>query len=289
VLNPSFEDHSSCPDNAGQIGYAIGWEFYNNSSPEYFHSCATTSEYLVPKNLFGYQYAYAGNAYAGIIVYYEYDVNGVYTEIFGIQLTNNLSISQKYYISLKVNRADSNFFAGYSINNIGVKFFTSKPISVAINNSAHFYTNNVITDTVNWTLLFGSFVADSAYQYILIGNFFDTANTTIVNDGNGPWAYYYVDDVCVSTDSSFAYNYTGINDDKITIYPNPTEGQLFISSKEQIEHIKIYSSLGQIIKQLATLYEKELFLDLSSLTKGLYFCKIKTKNESIVKKIIINH
>ena len=294
VPNPSFEDYSSCPNNAGQISNAIGWEFYNNSSPEYLHSCATVSEYLVPQNLFGYQTASSGNAYAGFI---GYDVNGFYREIFGVQLTNNLTSSQKYYVSLRVNRADSNFFAGYSIDKIGIKFFTTQPAptSMLINNSAHFYSSSVITDTSNWTQLFGSFVADSAYQYLLIGNFFDDGNTTVVNDLNGPWAYYYVDDVCVSIDSNYAYNYTytGIPHnllyDKVLLYPNPSSGNVFLSTTEYIQNVTIYSSLGKVVKLFYPQKKKEQLLNLSNLPIGIYYVHIKLKKESITKKIIIIH
>ena len=68
-------------------------------------------------------------------------------------------------------------------NKLGAKFSTvsysySNPIQ--INNFAHVYSDSVIKDTTSWTLIKGEFTADSAYQYISIGNFFDDINTDTI-------------------------------------------------------------------------------------------------------------
>ena len=48
--------------------------------------------------------------------------------------------------------------------------------SSIITNNPPVYSNTVSMDTLNWTRVFGSFVADSAYTHILLGNFFADAN-----------------------------------------------------------------------------------------------------------------
>jgi len=68
---------------------------------------------------------------------------------------------------------------------------------------------NVITDTLNWTLITGTFVAKGGEKYMVIGNFRSDAITTKVPAGNQPgiynWSEYFVDNVsCVEMSSGFA-------------------------------------------------------------------------------------
>src|SRR5207253_1670664 len=75
-------------------------------------------------------------------------------------------------------------------------------------NYATLYADSIIKDSINWTKISGSFIADSIYKYLIIGAFFDNAHLDTLNlpfDTNGnshnQVSYYYIDDVCVSTDS----------------------------------------------------------------------------------------
>jgi len=70
-----------------------------------------------------------------------------------------------------------------------------------MDNIAQFASDSVVTDSSGWTLLSGSFVAQSSGQWLYLGNFFDHASvTTIVADPNCPdeFGYYYFDDICLS-------------------------------------------------------------------------------------------
>ncbi len=186
VPNPSFEEYTVCPTGSGQIYFAKEWSAFRGS-PDYFNSCSPTSSYYsVPSNALGYQQAASGNAYVGIICF----VSSVFgREIIANSLIAPLSVGQKYFITFNVSKANDASVVGYSINKIGAKFSTVIHTNVNINNKAHVYTNSVVSDTLNWTKITGSFVADSAYKYIMIGNFFDDANTTVVNNSPSFWAY----------------------------------------------------------------------------------------------------
>lgn len=283
VPNPSFENYTACPSNAGEVYKATGWDSYRNS-PDYFHTCSSFTQVKAPQSYFGYQLPSTGNAYCGFIAYYGSSFD---REIIGVALTTSMTILQKYFISFLVSRSDSNYVAGYSINKIGVKFCTVKPSNVAINNFAHFYTNTIITDTINWTRVFGSFVADSAYKHMMIGNFFDDANTTIINDGNGVYGYYFLDDVCLSTDSIFAQNYfTGLKEsgfkNEIKVFPNPATNEITISVNVPVT---IYNSFGLQIDAILETKNNTVNIDCSKWEPGLYFLKGMNLNQ----KIIINH
>lgn len=201
VPNPSFEVHSGCPSSFTQLYYADDWDVRVNT-PDYFHKCGT-GNFTTPNASFGYQCPETGNGFAGIYSYHEFNPNG--NEFIGSLLTTPLVSGQTYYIHFKSNLATL-FNCG--IDGLGVVFTNvfygdtlMSPPSFQ-NNYTHVQTQVSITDTLNWTSVSGTFVADSAYQYILIGNFYDTANVNLTcSDSLTKVSYYYIDDICVSLDS----------------------------------------------------------------------------------------
>ncbi|MBL7894209.1 MAG: T9SS type A sorting domain-containing protein [Bacteroidia bacterium] len=288
VINPSFEMFTGCPSStSGEINKAIGWDTCRNSA-DYFNFCGITSDVQIPKNYFGFQYPLNGNAYCGFATYSAGSPSGPYREMIIGQLSAALVVSQKYYISYSLSRADSNTIVGYSTNNTGIKFTKVKQSYVPVNNSAHFFNNNIISDTVTWTKQFGSFIADSAYNFIMIGNFFDDSNTNTFNHGNGVVAYYYIDDICVSTDSLFTKNYaTSLNnfsyESETSIFPNPAEIFFTLSNHDECEII-VSNVLGDIIfKTLVKSTNQKI--DCTSWASGIYFIK-SSKNKF---KIIVDH
>jgi hypothetical protein len=100
-------------------------------------------------------------------------------------------------------------------------------------------------------IIFGSFIADSAYDHLYLGNFFDTAHTdTIMDAPLTLGAYYFIDDVCVSSDSVFAFNWTPVHEveseDPIWLYPNPSTGRIYIESNELCQmRVSVYDTFGR--------------------------------------------
>ena len=68
-----------------------------------------------------------------------------------------------------------------------------------------------------------------------------------------------------------------------SIYPIPTAGILIVKSKATIAQIEIYNKFGQLIMSKSN----ENKIDISTLSQGLYFCKVKDENGvSGIKKIV---
>ena len=72
---------------------------------------------------------------------------------------------------------------------------------------------------------------------------------------------------------------------KFIVYPNPTGGALVVLGND-IQNIKIVNVNGQTVKDFkpAALKTK---INISKETKGLYFVKILTSNEMLIKKIVL--
>lgn len=302
VFNPSFEDTVQCP-NSGWIIYSLGWKPYS-SSPDYFNVCVPEFYgYSVPNNFTGTQLAASGQAYAGAICYIEQETDySLNREILGGDLTSSLTIGQKYFVSFKVVAIPNTLNIGSSmfIDKLGALFSTIPYTNIdsttipPIENFAHVYTDSIITDTTNWTTIFGSFTADSAYIYVSIGNFFKNNNTDTIHHTNSsyPNAYYLFDDICVSTDSAFCVNYVyiGIEDELIesnfNIYPNPTSDFVNITFEDNKVHsIVIYNSIGEAV--LNRSISRRSNINVSTLSQGLYYIQTSTNNRLTSKKLII--
>ena len=77
----------------------------------------------------------------------------------------------------------------------------------------------------------------------------------------------------------------GFNDIKIMVSPNPVVDFITISSKENLNSIRIYNVLGQMVfnKESKTNLEK---IDLSTFSAGNYFLKVNANNNTKVFKIV---
>jgi hypothetical protein len=171
---------------------------------------------------------FQANGYSGIFTYRFGSLND--REIMGVQLQTPLIIEKKYYFSCYISRAAGNSTRG-ATNNFGFKFSTipyDASNNIAIDNFSHYRDTTIIEDSIGWTKISGAFIADSAYQYLALGNFYDDINTDTIDMApiGQPvnYAYYYVDLVCVTEDSANCNPINFLNDfnqQEISIFPNP--------------------------------------------------------------------
>jgi hypothetical protein len=296
VVNPSFENFTLCPSTYSEnITCTTNWTSVKDS-PGYLNSCGGQGSYWgVPKHYFGYQSAATGNAYIGVTAF-SYQTNK--RDIVGSQLSQTLNISQQYFVSIKVNLSQMDVGAGSQrlpTNKMGVRFSTvpfSSITPVPIDNFAHFFSNSTITDTLNWVTLGGSFIADSNYKYIMVGNFFDDANTDTIKYSSSTLSYIYIDDVCVSTSSVVCNVPASVKENstnnKLLIYPNPSSSSIFVSGIYNIKTlIKLIGPLGDVF--LNDSLTRDTLIDVSGYPNGIYFLYIYQDNNVNAKKIVIDH
>jgi hypothetical protein len=294
VPNGNFDIADTCPTTLDQMSRAMYWSSYCES-PDYYNTCSTVSGMAPPNTAFGYQQPLSGNAFAGFVTWAYSTAN--YREIIGAQLTSTLSIGTKYYFSFFVNFAGTQAVS-MATDNIGLKFSTvpySKSDTARVNNFADYRETTIITDTVNWVQIKGSYVPDSVYKYIAIGNFFDDVHTDTLGTGSfNDVAYYYIDNICLSTDSTFAYTTSiqQVNHYKdVSVYPNPCTNTLTIKSNSSFpESVELFDVIGNsCITTTNNSKSTQTTLDVSSLNNGMYILKVTFQNETIQKQIIVQH
>lgn len=277
VPNGDFELYSGCPYDYSQIDSSLFW--INPSmvgTPDYYNQCASPVIVGVPVNGSGFQQAYSGGAYAGFYVWWDNSTN--VREYIETPLTMPLIANSVYHFEMFVNLGNN---YQYSTDDIGVYFsdtlvantgpLTILPFTAQVNN----VSGNVF-DTLNWTLVSGDYTASGGENYIIIGNFKNDSNTTIINYNSGAifsLSYVLLDDVSLT-------NVTGINDfdkiDRIDIFPNPFANELHIVSQNISENeIILYDLLSRaIIRQK---FIETAFINTTQLSKGMYIYEIRNE------------
>jgi hypothetical protein len=259
------------------------------NSPDYFNECAPYP-FSVPDNVGGYQLAATGKGYAALIPYID---TQTYRELIGVNLTSALTIGSQYFVRMKICAGFNPFYGQVlAINKMGALFSTFNYLNNNFNvtNYCQVYTDSIIVDTVNWTTIKGSFIADSAYSFITIGNFFINANTDTIHFTQvSGRAYYYIDDVCVSADSltcnPFSEGQSEIpnHNSVIKIFPNPFHSSFTVNCPLSTINSKltICNSLGEIVhQQISTSTNQQIELNAAP---GIYFLEAGGR----VKKLVV--
>lgn len=310
VPNFSFEDYSTCPTAQDQVQYSVGWSKYSDvpSTPDYYNACSSSGGVGVPQSFFLYQQAHRNcEAYVGLVTRTN---NPNDREDVGIQLTQPLVIGQKYFLSFYTvmgGTSDGTFYYESPSNNIGMRLSTvaynsSNP--APIDNFAHLRSVAIISDTLNWVRISGSIIADSAYNFLILGNFYDDVNTDTItlNCANciNNYSYCLVDDVCISTDSLLANGgidalscTASVNEiasnHAISVFPNPTNNMITVSLQSNTnDEIILTDMYGKVCYTENANNRNSVTFDLTPYSSGMYFLKIINRKEkkSASKKII---
>jgi trimeric autotransporter adhesin len=145
------------------------------------------------------------------------------------------------------------------------------------------FNTNFIEGTQSNPMLDSNYKLQSGSPAINAGaNSFIPAGITTDLDGNSRIVNTTVDVGAFEFDASLSTNDYAFSD--FSVYPNPTNDNINISSSENIKSIEVYSLEGRKIKSVVT-----SSVDISDLSSGMYLIQVKTNEEKIgTKKIIKN-
>ncbi len=262
VQNWSLETFSTCPSTGGQINYATYWSNPTSptlASPDYFNSCDVSNALSVPFNVFGYQFAKNGQAYAGIYVATRMITNGPLEGREYIQnvLSDTLRKGKNYCVEFYVSRAD---YSTVAITKIGAYLSNTAIYANTVKNLA--YSPQIVSpsglfiiDTLNWTKISGIYTSIGGEKYITIGNFNDVANTDSlfmpITAINARFSYYYIDDVSI-TECDTTTTISSLMMPNIFTPNNDGTNDVFsIPSKNiKILNCKIYNRWGILVGEL---------------------------------------
>lgn len=274
VLNPSLEDYSLCPERYGALDSARHWRISTNN-PDYFNSCAnaTNADQGVPGGL-GYQEAASGDGYLGLLAYGSFANHLIADnrEYATGKLSLPLKPGTTYYATFKASLMNE---SSHAINNLGLKFYTAAHTNISPSNSPQVYMKSVVSDTMGWVTISGSFVADSAYTHFTVGNHYEDDSTQIdsfqaITRGHN--AYYVLDDFCVATDKGTCLTSVSTTETKelhFSVFPNPTTGIFTVTNPSQeMLYIRVFDVMGRMVLQRS--FAEDGRFDVSGFPAGVY-------------------
>jgi hypothetical protein len=213
VPNHSFEEHIDCPNSSGQIDFSLGW--YGINTVEYYHECAQPYGVNVPySNGVNFQFAKSGVAYSGFGPFFlspNLSFPDIYREWIGIKLMTQLKPQVTYCASFNIVMHN---FTNVAISNFGILlspdsiFDAPFDVEIPYPEPQIQINKGIYTDTINWTLMNGSYKAQGNEKYLIIGNFLpsDSVEYQIMGIPQNMWiaycpfgvpnvSYYLIDDV----------------------------------------------------------------------------------------------
>lgn len=206
IFNGDFEIYDTCPNAMTQITNCVGWYSPTLSTPDYFNSCANnlTTPVNVPYSAGGYQKAFSGEAYCGIVGYslgtIPPDSTYHWVEYIQTELVNSLKPGKFYKATMRVNLHDISNTA-----NSRLMIHLSNNPMLKSDGEPYYYNSfnydyQFITDTSEWIQIQRCFIAAGNERYVTIGVFYDDSflDTLIIDQAPTPdfqTSYYLIDDV----------------------------------------------------------------------------------------------
>ena len=142
--------------------------------------------------------------------------------------------------------------------------------------SATSYNSSSPNDGAGWNyvqVFYSGVYSDFAFAFEFTSNSAGTSNGV------------YIDDIELSGTPTVGIDDIKLDDNVISIYPNPTNG-VFIIEGENMNTVEITTISGQKIKTMEV-SENKVSIDLSTQSKGIYFAKIITDKGTVIKKLVI--
>ncbi|PNQ74862.1 OmpA family protein [Hanstruepera neustonica] len=216
VLNPSFEEHKTCPRLIGGFNHnALDWSTPNFGSTDYFNAC---SQEVGETNFFGKQSARTGKGFAGMYVMAPDN----YREYVQGQLSKPLLIGKTYTMTFYISLAEN---CSHAIRDLGVLFLkepfkqnsdkllnlnevlneVSDSYFVLINSQSHYI------EKTGWEKITFEYTAKGFESNFIIGNFDKNSKVSKIkmrSTKDPDASYYYIDDVSIESLYSETVSYS---------------------------------------------------------------------------------
>lgn len=220
VPNNGFETYTALPTGYGQWYDASGWNDVNMypaflwpyASPDYLHMTGAGGADL-PVCTFGTVTPYAGNAVMGFVTWLASTPD--FREYLSVAFSSSMVVGTTYTISFWITNGSAGWYCGNSSNHVGVRLSLSPLTQIThepIGGIPQCEFAGELWSTT-WQYVSFTFVADQAYNYITIGNFYNdlaTAHTAHVGSPS-PGAYYFIDEVVVQPAAILPLTLTAFN------------------------------------------------------------------------------
>ena len=212
-----------------------------------------------------------------------YEVNRILYYFNGLNLTIIDSLNSDYFSVFDVavdTLGQAWVFKGNSVTSVTkLNVYNNTGLITSYNitfNSSGTYGSFFLNDTLYVGMAGNSTNPNSVTPIIITGSVAQLGNPI-------PFTYSsYYDMASCQNNETLTTTISELSNSDINIFPNPTNGIIYLSTPVNTINIEIYNLNGQMITKL----KQKSKIDLAELTDGFYFVKIITQNREYYKKII---
>ncbi|NVJ89075.1 MAG: T9SS type A sorting domain-containing protein [Flavobacteriaceae bacterium] len=171
-----------------------------------------------------------------------------------------------------------------SVSEASIRFKYGRYIGVALDlDIPNFYLWNLFCSGEQGAPNGFSWEKDTQYESSFLYQWMD-GKWLIEPDGSWGFAAKFLME---QWQNSLATNNFLAPENTITVYPNPSNGNIFINGIDQNSLLLLYDTNGRLQQQIKTNENQKI--QLNHLSKGIYFLKIASKEHKIItKKLILN-
>jgi hypothetical protein len=208
-----------------------------------------------------------------------------------VALDDPLQIGSTYVVEFHVSLADS--MESY-IDRIGAHLSTF-PISGSgdgpLDYTPQVSADGFVSNTDDWTSISDTIVADEAYAYLTIGNFYDDMATStlpnpIASGGVSTYgAFYFIDDVRIEEVVPLSLNSLENLDMQLSSTLVTDQLELILSNEHLPSLLQIFNVSGQVVMERQVKDERSQ-LDLSELPQGMYILNVNSGKAIGTRRII---
>ena len=151
----------------------------------------------------------------------------------------------------------------------------------------------LIGDKANLTAQLEEYT-EAAYTWVNSNDEVISESASVIVDEIGEYTVMGIKDFCYGTATQEVKMITGlldeVNQQKINIYPNPSNGQINIKTIDfplNQAKVNLYNMQGKVVYSQQSNLGDELQLSIPNINKGLYILKIESGEYSLSKKVLL--
>jgi hypothetical protein len=284
IADPGFEIHDPECDSWLKL---VHWYNPNTATPDL--TCLPAgqcNQILTPEFIESFQYPlpYDGDCMMGMFWCYS-EISSFQTrEYIATKLISPLEAGTEYVLSFFVSRSirwnlaiDKVGAFFFSVDSTIVDYSTIMQVEPQVETSGE-----VLTPDLEWQLITLTYTATGGEQHMVLGNFRDYHEMTVVNTGtswkNWDNAYYFVDEVTLQPQVS-----TSVEDHFVVLLEGRVySNELYLSSNVHA-NFRVFDVLGRPVMH-GQLLPGNRIESLENLTAGMYVLTIQSGAEVYTRK-----
>lgn len=208
VRNPSFEQYKDVPKDLGALPLSSFHTSPTTATGDYFHKRAKNTDVGLPRNKMGVAPPRTGSAYVGIYAYTNRYTRRDFREYVQLELKQQLNPNELYCIKAHVYLSQSSNRAIGALGVSASRFPFVKDHQTVLETDFVYMLREdkkPLSDR-QWVEISATYKAVGGEKYIILGNFNFDKDTKVTGaveidsfrNPNVDFAYYFIDDVCVT-------------------------------------------------------------------------------------------